>query len=80
MTTTPADACSLRTHILAYLSSVSEKDPEDESLEVALQCLRESFERSCPTPLASPEPTALLAIFNARWPFLEKAMVRSQAK
>ena len=57
-------AASLRAHILSYLASVSASDPEDESLEVAIQCLRESFERSSGS-LPEVPPTALVDIFEA---------------
>jgi hypothetical protein len=53
---------SLRAHILAYIESASARDPDDEGLDVALQCLRESFGK---TALPAVPETSLLAVFEA---------------
>lgn len=60
---------SLRAHILAYIESASARDPDDEGLDVALQCLRESFGQ---TALPTVPETSLLAVFEAGHAALSK--------
>ena len=62
---------ALHEHILAYLASASERHPENESLEVALQCLREAYATTTVDSGATLQQTAtasapgLLQIFEA---------------
>ena len=57
-----ASDAALRSHILAYLEGLSVRDSADESLEIAVQCLRESF--ALAETGAPPLPTALADVFS----------------